>query len=188
MTDHPAPKSKEDPPCAGSQPPQTELRLERVRRPGPELLALLAAYDEEAFGVVGLRACDLAVMAEAGAVFVAWQGEEVAGACQLLRMLDEPEFLYLVGFYLRPGWRGRGVGRRFLELVSQESRRLGAQGLLLTVAPDNARALALYRRFGFAEERFVPDFYGPGEDRYLLRWRFEEGVDGQCMIEDPGRR
>ncbi len=188
MTDDSAHNAKEDRHRAGPQPPGTELRLQRVRQPRPELLALLAAYDEEAFGAVGLRACDLAVMAEVGAVFVARQGEEIVGACQLLRSLEEPEFFYLVGFYLRPGWRSQGFGRRFLELVSQESQRLGAQGLLLTVAPDNARAFALYRRCGFAVERFVPDFYGPGEDRYLLRRRFQGGVDEQCMIEDPGRR
>ena len=48
----------------------------------------------------------------------------------------------------------------------------GAEGLTLTVAPGNAEALALYRSAGFVDEAFVPGFYGPGEDRYILRLRF----------------
>jgi ribosomal protein S18 acetylase RimI-like enzyme len=42
------------------------------------------------------------------------------------------------------------------------------------VAPTNVAALALYRGAGFTEERFVPQFYGEKEDRYVLRWRFAE--------------
>lgn len=148
------------------------LRLERIRSPDHELLTTLETYDTEAFGPAGLRIYDLAVMAEAGAVFVARWGEEIVGGCQIMRMLDEPDFFYVVGFYIRPQWQGRNLGRQLLELLGEESRRMGAAGLVLTVAPDNHRALRLYRSHGFVEERFVPHFYGKKEDRHILRWRF----------------
>jgi ribosomal protein S18 acetylase RimI-like enzyme len=139
------------------------------------MLLLLESYDTEAFGLTGLRTYDLAVMAEAGAIFLAWDGDEVLGGCQLIRMLDEPVFCYVVGFYVRPAWQGQGLGRRLLEAVARECRTLGAEGLVLTVAPDNLRALGLYKSFGFVEDTFISHFYGEGEDRYVLRWRFGEG-------------
>ena len=113
-------------------------------------------------------------MAQAGAVLMAQIGDEMVGGCQLMRVLDEPEFFYVVGFYVRPKWRGRHLGRELLRLVAEESQALGAKGLVLTVAPTNAAALALYKGAGFAEDRFVPHFYGEREDRYILRWRFPQ--------------
>ena len=151
------------------------LTLTRLSRPDAQTLAALEEYDREAFGPAGLRTYDLAVMAEAGAVFLAVSAGEIVGACQLMRVLDEPAFGYIVGFYVRPAWQGRGLGRRLLEAVAQKCREMRIDGLLLTVAPENIRAMSLYASAGFVEEAFVPRFYGEGEDRYVLRWRFEQG-------------
>jgi ribosomal protein S18 acetylase RimI-like enzyme len=171
-------------PPAGSGDPK--MTLSRVRNPDQELLLELQEYDTEAFGATGLRTYDLAVMAQAGAVLVARIAEHIVGGCQLMRVLDEPDFFYIVGFYIRPPWRRRCLGRELLRLVAEESRALGAKGLVLTTAPDNRAALALYKGAGFVEDRFVPHFYGEKEDRYILRWRFpaeakgvtEEGLSG----------
>ena len=155
------------------------LVLERVRRPDPDLLVALESYDRDAFGPAGLRTYDLAIMAEAGAVFVARVGEEIVGGCQVMRVLDEPGFCYVVGFYVRPAWQGAGFGRRLLDLLRRECESRGAEGMILTVAPDNAQALSLYRSAGFAEEARIARFYGEGEDRYVLRLRFaERGLSG----------
>jgi ribosomal protein S18 acetylase RimI-like enzyme len=148
------------------------FRVARLSRPSGTLLAKLEEYDFEAFEEMGLREYDLAVMSEAGAIYLAYVGEEIVGGCQLLRMLDEPDFFYVVGFYLRPEWQGRRLGRAFLLAVAEEIRTMGAAGMLLTAAPDNARALGLYQSVGFADESFMPDFYGSGQDRHILRWRF----------------
>ncbi len=153
-------------------PGEAPMVLSRVRSPDHDLLVELQAYDREAFGATGLRTYDLAVMAQAGAVFVARIDHEIVGSCQLMRVLDEPEFFYVVGFYIRPQWRGRHLGRELLRLVAAESESLGAKGLVLTAAPENTVALALYKSAGFVEDRFVPHFYGEKEDRYILRWRF----------------
>jgi ribosomal protein S18 acetylase RimI-like enzyme len=97
----------------------------------------------------------------------------------LLRVLDEPTLFYVVGFYVLPTDRGRGLGRELLGLLSEESRGLGAEGLLLTVSPANVAALELYKSAGFVEEAFVADFYGEGEDRFILRKHFQEtGLQG----------
>jgi ribosomal protein S18 acetylase RimI-like enzyme len=139
----------------------------------------LETYDFEAFGLTGLRTYDLAVMAQAGSVFLAYLYDEVIGSCQLLRMFDEPSFFYVVGIYVRPRWQGRGLGRAFVVALADELHKAGAEGLLLTVAPSNQRALDLYRSLGFEDETYIRDFYGDGEDRHILRWRFgREGLPG----------
>jgi ribosomal protein S18 acetylase RimI-like enzyme len=150
------------------------MTLSRVCDPDRDLLRELEKYDFEAFGATGLRTYDLAVMAQAGAVLVARIGDEIVGSSQVMRVLDDPDFFYVVGFYIRPQWQGRHLGHELLRLVAEESRGLGAKGLVLTVAPTNVAALALYRSAGFVEDRFIPHFYGKNEDRYILRWRFPD--------------
>ncbi len=158
---------------APGRPVPTEgLTLERLVRPDQALLVRLAVYDLEAFGPTGLRTYDLAVMAEAGVILVARIEDEIVGSCQLLRVLDEPDFFYVVGFYVRPEWQGQGLGRKLLDAVTERCRELGAQGLILTVAPGNTKAMGLYSSGGFVDEAFVPHFYGKGEDRHILRLRF----------------
>jgi ribosomal protein S18 acetylase RimI-like enzyme len=156
----------------GRPAPTEGLTLERLVRPDQELLVTLAAYDLEAFGPTGLRTYDLAVMTEAGVVFVARIEGEIVGSCQLLRVLDKPDLFYVVGFYVRPEWQGRGLGRKLLDVVTERCRELGAHGLILTVAPSNTRAMGLYLSAGFVDEAFIPHFYGEGEDRHILRLRF----------------
>jgi ribosomal protein S18 acetylase RimI-like enzyme len=50
---------------------------------------------------------------------------------------------------VHPEARGRGVGRRLLEALETEARRLGCCKLTLEVRADNTRAMALYRKVGF---------------------------------------
>lgn len=153
-----------------------DVELKRVRCPDHDLLVELEACEREVFGEVGLRICDLAVLAQAGAVYLACVGGEIAGGCQLMRMVDEPGFFYVVGFYVKPIWQGKGLGRAMLKALEDEVRRFGGVGMVLTVAPDNVRALRLYHGAGFREESFVAGFYGEGEDRHVLRLRFKEGA------------
>jgi GNAT superfamily N-acetyltransferase len=54
--------------------------------------------------------------------------------------------------FVVPEVRGRGVGRRVLELLEDEARRLGVRRLFLEVEHGN-RASGLYRRAGFLDHR-----------------------------------
>ncbi len=159
-------------PVLGPGHPVDSLVVRRVTRPDALLLQQLQEFDFEAFGETGLRTYDLAVMAEVGMLLAALVGEEIVGGCQLVRMLDEPEFLFVVGLYVRPGWRGQKVGKEFLEAVAREAKKRGAEGLMLTVSPVNERAQRLYESAGFVVEAYLADFYGCGEHRQLLRRRF----------------
>ena len=58
-----------------------------------------------------------------------------------------------LGMGVHDAWCGRGIGTALLaEIINLADRWLGLRRLELTVYVDNAPALALYRRFGFAIE------------------------------------
>ena len=52
-------------------------------------------------------------------------------------------------FYIRPDFRGEGLGQTILGLIQQEAERLGIRALHLEVARTNLRAQRLYARANF---------------------------------------
>jgi RimJ/RimL family protein N-acetyltransferase len=64
-----------------------------------------------------------------------------------------------LGMLVAAGWRGRGVGTALLAEGIDRARRAGAHKLALQVWPDNAAAIALYRRFGFQREGYLTRHY-----------------------------
>jgi ribosomal protein S18 acetylase RimI-like enzyme len=55
----------------------------------------------------------------------------------------------LARIVVKPSWRGRGVGRRLVNLLLDEAGRWGISQAFVRVHPDNAAALACYQRVGF---------------------------------------
>lgn len=69
-----------------------------------------------------------------------------------------------------PAARGRGVGRRLLEELLARAAARGADAVLLEVRADNAAALALYERLGFAVISVRRRYYQPeGVDALVMR-------------------
>ncbi len=56
----------------------------------------------------------------------------------------------LVGMYIRPAYRGKGLGKKLLDVVIRKAReRAVVQVLLLTVTQGNTDAVKLYQSAGF---------------------------------------
>ena len=87
-----------------------------------------------------------------GRLALARLGGDIAG-CVALRRLDNRR-AEAKRLYVRPAFRGHGLGRALLEWVIAEARAAGYNELLGDTMPVMAEALALYRRMGF--ERTEP--------------------------------
>jgi putative acetyltransferase len=72
-------------------------------------------------------------------------------ACVALHRLD-PAICEMKRLYLRPQFRGRGLGRLLAERIIAEARQIGYRTMRLdTVEPVMKDAVAMYRKFGFKE-------------------------------------
>ena len=76
-------------------------------------------------------------------------GDEILGSLHIAR---SQHGFGEIGMAVAREWRGRGVGSALLEAAIEWARNEGLHKLSLGVFAHNARAIALYRKFGFVEE------------------------------------
>jgi putative acetyltransferase len=85
-----------------------------------------------------------------GRLLLAEYEGELAG-CVALRQLDH-QTCEMKRLYIRPGFRGKRLGRALAERIIAEAREIGYKSMRLdTVEPLMKDAVAMYRRLGFHE-------------------------------------
>jgi ribosomal protein S18 acetylase RimI-like enzyme len=116
------------------------------------LALLFAAVAEERDGIAAEPPIDVDERAASWHVdgtLVALAEGAVVGE---LRVEPTPFGFGEIGMMVAADWRGRGVGAALVAAAIEWARARGLHKLTLSVFPHNAAAIALYRKFRFAEE------------------------------------
>jgi ribosomal-protein-alanine N-acetyltransferase len=96
--------------------------------------------------------------------------DALAGYFLLMYALDEA---HLLDVAVAASRQGTGLGRYLLDTLCARAKEMGAESVLLEVRPSNERALAVYRRYGFAEigrrKGYYPAHEGRREDAIVMR-------------------
>lgn len=93
-----------------------------------------------------------------GALLLAKVNGEIAGCCAL-RPLDSSDYVNaseMKRLYVRPAFRGLGLGRQLAEAILDEARMGGYDSVLLDTLDDMEIARAMYEELGFKE---IPPYY-----------------------------
>lgn len=107
-----------------------------------------------------------------GRLLLAYDGEEPVG-CAAMRRL-EPGVCEMKRLYVRPGHRGKGIGRLLAERVVREAREAGYEAMRLDTVPWMKEAIRLYESLGFHDIAPYRENPIPGA-RYL-----ELGLGGEA--------
>jgi ribosomal protein S18 acetylase RimI-like enzyme len=131
-------------------PVETAVQLDAVREllreywDNRNLAPYVFNFDQELAGLPGDYA------PPGGRLFLASWDNEAAG-CVALRRL-EPSICEMKRLYLRPKFRGKGIGKTVAEFIISEAKKIGYQKMRLdTIQTNMQEAVALYRQLGFKE-------------------------------------
>lgn len=128
-------------------------------------------FDQEVAGLPGNYA------PPSGRLLLAIEGEQIAG-CIALRPLGTHASGVLVHqqhfdacemkrLYVRPDFRGQGLGKKLVTTLIDVAREIGYQRMLLDTLPGKMEeAIALYRSFGFRE--IAPYYHNPVEGALFM--------------------
>jgi len=124
--------------------------VEEVSGMRPSLVRTLIEIDLQTFAESTFSAYTAAAFLENGRVFLLRADESIIGTCVCMRSWDRPQEATILSMGIRPGWRGHGLGQRFVSMVGKKLRARGLRSVSLLVAADNRRAIGVYQDVGFS--------------------------------------
>lgn len=141
-----------------------EIRVSRA-----EDFAELKSLDAEAFGELAYPDFVLRQFLDVhhDSLLVAVRDTGMCGYSLGVSTIDHEEG-WLLALAVRKRLRGRGYGQALTNATLDLLRSHGVRTAYLTVAPDNAAAIRVYRSVGFTPLRKAKDHLGVGQDRVIM--------------------
>ena len=125
------------------------IRVDEVREISQEAVRTLLDIDLQTFSEPTFSHYTAAAFLQTGHVFTLTVDSGVIGTCVFMRCWDRPNDANLLSMGILPGFRGQGLGQRFLIEVLDRLRARGVMGVTLTVGESNRRARKVYADAGF---------------------------------------
>jgi ribosomal-protein-alanine N-acetyltransferase len=91
--------------------------------------------------------------------------ELVVGMAVVWLVVDEA---HIATIAVHPEFRGRGLGKRLLAVILEDSRRQGMATATLEVRAGNQTAQAMYRDFGFEVKGLRKGYYKDNQEDALI--------------------
>ena len=126
-----------------------QIRIREARREEPDLVRTLIDIDLQTFSEATFSAYTATALLDSGCVFLLQADDLTIGSCVTLRCWERPNEAMILSMGIRPGWRGRGLGQRFVAGVLERLRGRGLRSVVLLISADNRRALKVYHDVGF---------------------------------------
>lgn len=147
-----------------------ELTIAEVDAYDPALIPVLSELDLLSYAEPTFSRYTLGGLMRFGRIYVIRADELVIGVCHTFRNYSDPDEMVIFNMALRPGWRGHGLGSRLLAGVLERMKAGGAKRVVLAVASNNRRAIAVYEsRFGFQHVEILANEFNNGQPYHLLR-------------------
>lgn len=123
-------------------------------------------FDKELAGLPGDYS------APTGCLLLAWADGEMAGCVALRRLADR--VCEMKRMYIRPAFRGKGLGRKLAEAVVRRADAMGYRRMRLDTLPVMKEAIELYRSMGFGT--IEPYYRNPIEGALYMELDLAEGT------------
>lgn len=152
------------------------IGVDEVSTISPELVQTLIDVDLQTFAESTFSHYTAAAFLMGGRVYLLRANDKVIGTCVCLRSWERPHEAMILSMGIRPGWRGQGLGQRFVSGVMDRLRSKGMRTVSLLVGRENRRAVKVYKDVGFevvdeAAVRHGLAAFGAASDEALLVMR-----------------
>jgi len=71
-----------------------------------------------------------------------------------------------------PEYRRQGIAQEFMRQIEEWAHDRGASAMMLEVEHTNEGAIELYKKLGYMKISVRMDYYGPGQDAFVMRKDF----------------
>ena len=150
------------------------ISVQEVDEPRHDLVRTLIEIDLQTFSESTFSHYTAAAFLRNGRVFLLSADDMVIGTCVCMRCWERPNEVNLLSMGIRPGWRGRGLGQRFLVGVLDRLHNRGLRAVSLIVSEDNRRAVKVYRDVGFHPTGEEIEDPRTGESFLVMRAQLQE--------------